>query len=169
MTWGRAVLAVTVTVTALLSSCTVPEDGAVGLTVDDAGHPVGVLVTCEHPIDGVTLYSPDGPQHGDAPSAQYGRWELSAGPHAVRRWPLEQLTSGDGVKVLQSLRPLDAGREYSMYGWTYDNSWSTWSVGFVAADPISLRPGTFLFVDPTTGGRKKASLAEFRRRACARG
>jgi hypothetical protein len=134
--------------------------------VDDAGHPEGVLVSCQHRIDGVSLYWPGGPQHGDAPSALLGEWRVSAKPHQVLRWRLDSVTPGSGVTVMQGLKPAQRDREYSIYGWTDDNSTSASGPDFRFADLPSLQPGELL-VASDRGAHKRLTLRQLRDRACS--
>jgi hypothetical protein len=135
------VLAVVVTV----SSCSAPAVlGAVGLTVDEAGHPVGVAVACDSAIDRLTLFRP-----GDEGSP-LADWRVAAEPHTVRR-----------VRV-DFGEPAGGERLYGLEGRVEDDLWWTPPVLFRFSQLAALPPGRVL----VGGAGELVTMDELRRRAC---
>ncbi|WP_319463597.1 hypothetical protein [Micromonospora sp. RTP1Z1] len=134
----------------LLSSCTVPVDGLAGVTVDEKGNPIGVVRTCEHPLDGATLYWPDDPRGSDGQPAELGQWEFTGSTvtHSLA-WPLGAASAAD-VKGKQTPQAMLPGRTFSLYGWTTDNSWSAANVDFTLTDLEGLPVGKILVLDSGT-------------------
>lgn len=110
---------------ALLSGCTVPVVGMAGVGLDANGELVGYLSVCEDHIDGATLYlDSSNPER----SVDAGIWEALAPVTRSARWSMTD--PSDGWTALTRLTVLQPGREYTLYGWTNDNSAATTSVTF---------------------------------------
>lgn len=164
-------LLVTLCAIAVLSGCTVPVVGSAGIGVDQEGRPVGHLAVCDKHIDGATLYYEDtvatsaedrtvdaGTWTANSPITSFAAWSLN-GPHA-------------GWKATLELAELQADREYTLYGWTHDNSSSTGSVTVSGARLREMTPGQVLY---QSGYDEKAeqdvyttgSVREFQSFACS--
>ncbi|NNN37930.1 hypothetical protein HLK59_47995 [Streptomyces sp. S3(2020)] len=166
MTRRRNVLAAAgVAVLATLSGCTVPIAGAMGITVDADGRPMGVLMVCHDHIDGATLYTdskPDDPD--DSESVEVGSWSGDESVKGFATWSLD--TAGDGWSVDEPLQPLKENREYHLYGWTRGNSWSTGNVNFTPADLAALTPGQVRYRRSGGDDHRTGSVEDFRTEAC---
>ena len=137
-------LLVTLCAIAALSGCTVPVVGSAGIGVDKEGRPVGYLAVCDEHIDGATLHYEDtaaasaedravdaGTWTANSPISSFAAWSLN-GPHA-------------GWTATLELAELQADREYTLYGWTHDNSSSTGSVTVTGARLREMTPGQVLY------------------------
>lgn len=121
---------------ALLSGCTVPVVGMAGVGLDANGEVVGYLSVCEDHIDGATLYLDfSDPER----SVDAGTWEAPAPVTRSARWSID--------------RGLQPGREYTLYGWTNDNSAATTSVTFTLEELQDLEPGRVLYYSGHSDGR----------------
>lgn len=150
---------------ATVSGCTVPIAGAMGVTVDADGRPMGLLMVCHDHIDGATLYTdsePDNPD--DSRSVEVGRWSSDESVKGFATWPLD--TAGDGWSVDKSLQPLRKNREYHLYGWTRDSSWSTGNVNFTPADLAALTSGRVRYWSGEGEDYETGSVEDFRADAC---
>ena len=67
----------------------------------------------------------------DAPITSFATWSLN-GPQA-------------GWTATLSLVELQADRQYSLYGWTHDNTSSTGSVSFTGSRLRGMKPGQVLY------------------------
>ncbi|MEU6251207.1 hypothetical protein [Streptomyces sp. NPDC047043] len=147
------------------AGCTVPEDAVAGISVDDDGRLLGVMMVCGHQIDGATVYV----ESADVDDERtVGSWTahrpLKAG---LTTWPLD--ASAAGWTTTTSLTPLNAKTTYVLYGWTKDNSWSSSSVSFTLTDQARLTPGTVLYDDISANGDESTAvvpLAKFKATAC---
>ena len=163
-------LLVTLLAIAALSGCTVPVVGSTGIGVDQEVRPVGYLAVCDEHIDGATLYYEDtaatsaedrnvdvGDWAADAPITSFATWSLN-GPQA-------------GWTATLALVERQADRQYSLYGWTHDNTSSTGSVSFTGSRLRGMKPGQVLY---QSGYDEKAeqdvystgSVREFQAFAC---
>ncbi|WP_407915227.1 hypothetical protein [Kitasatospora sp. NE20-6] len=149
-----------------LTGCTVAEGAVSGVTVTEDGRPIGMVMVCHRRIDGATLYT-----HDDASGTSgriMGRWKHDGPLTGYAPLPLD---GGDGWTPEQPLQPLEAGRTYTLYGWTEDNSSSASHVSFTLADLAALTPGRVrYFVGAEYGGDADGltttSLEEFQAHAC---
>ncbi|WP_405009631.1 hypothetical protein [Kitasatospora sp. NBC_01539] len=147
-----------------LTGCTVAVGAVSGVTVTADGRPIGMVMVCHHRIDGATLYT----DQGTNGTRSVGRWKHDGPLTGYAPLPLD---GGDGWTVEQPLQPLEAGRVYTLYGWTEDDSWSAGSVSFTLADLAALTPGRVrYFVGAEYGGDADGwtttSLEEFQAHAC---
>jgi hypothetical protein len=144
---------------ALLSSCTVPAAALAGIGVDAAGHLVGFVRVCDERIDGATLYYDGSSRGATVPaSVEVGRWEAQPPVSATAQWSLNAPDSGwTSSKPLAALEP---GREYTLYGWTKDNTVSASGVTFTLADVAALKPGQVLHWSGRSGGKPERDLNE---------
>jgi hypothetical protein len=147
------------------AGCTVDIGAVMGVGVDAAGRPVGYLRVCKDRIDGATLYRSQAAEHerergmwsAAKPVTSFARWSLAEpGPSWTAKSPLGRLTTG----------------EYTLYGWTNDNSSSAGDVVFTRAKLERLRPGEVLYWagDVSKDGNRYPNVVvsetEFRREAC---
>lgn len=114
----------------VLSSCTVPEYGTLGILRADDGGLVAVVQMCSHHVDGVTVYESDTPDDGVYPF---------------------QGAFDDAVTDLGRLAlPADfeggLARDvsYDVYAWSKDNSASARGPEFTEADLETLDAGQVL-------------------------
>jgi hypothetical protein len=136
----------------MLGGCGVPEDGWVGVGRNPDGQFEVYVRTCEHALDGSTLYWPDDPA-GNSEAEVFGEWTFQQGGQGATRveWPL----LGQGQNEVTALRPVaqlpDPPKNMAIYAWTRDASASAGGpYQFTAADLNELRPGQVL-VDNNTG------------------
>jgi hypothetical protein len=138
---------------ATISGCSVEVAGVAGVGLDPHGELIGYIQMCDHHIDGATLYRTDDDQLGmwqaDEPVIDFASWSLS---EPGRGWSAERRYSA----------PM-GGDEYSLYGWTTDNSWSAGHVTFRLRDLDGMQPGEVLHWD---GELTVATESEFRANAC---
>ena len=114
------------------SGCSVPMGGVAGIGVDSAGNPVGYLRVCQDHIDGATLY----PAVADGARS---RWAAGRPVTGFARWSLT--APADGWRTEAPWGRLEPGTTYDLYGWTRDNSSSTWHAAFTPEDLADLEPG----------------------------
>ena len=149
-----------------LTSCTVPSDGHTGITVDAEGDPVAVLQTCKHAVDGATLYVSSKSGTG---SQSLGDWDFDVTTVGTAlRWPL-MASEAPGVRATRTVAQLEPGVEYHLYGWTYDNDWSTGHVTFTMEDLERLQQGRILVYggnDKDPRGNDEVSVADFQASVC---
>lgn len=156
--------------TLLSAGCTVATGGLAGVGIDRDGNLVGYIHVCHDHIDGATLYYDNGSTSSAASTADAGSWKASTPITATATWSLTQ--PGHGWTVLMPLQNLTKKREYTLYGWTNDNSWSAGSVTFTTTDVARLRPGQILHFSGRSGDapvgdvNEVSSLADFAVRAC---
>ncbi|GIG22028.1 hypothetical protein Cch01nite_27520 [Cellulomonas chitinilytica] len=157
-----------------LSGCTVEGGAIAGVGVDDQGRPVGYLQVCEGHIDGATVYhsvepDPDADSVSN-PSVSDGSWDA---PSAVSESATWSLAAPDDWRTQTPLSPLEPGVEYSLYGWTNDNSWSAIDVPFTVDDLAGMEPGQVRYEAWTDDGELGdwapvvTDVDEFVRDACA--
>lgn len=155
----------------LLSSCTVPVVALAGIGVDADGNLLGYLRVCDESIEGATLYYDTSSGRATAStSVEVGSWEAQPPVSATAEWslgaPSGRWTASTPVK------PLKPGREYTLYGWTTDNTVSASGVAFTLADVADLRPGQVLHWSGRTGGdperdvNEVSSRTDFEAKAC---
>ena len=163
-------LLLTLCAIAALSGCTVPVVGSTGIGVDREGRPVGYLAVCEEHIDGATLYYEDpSATSAEDSGVDAGSWTADTPMTSFSIWSLVE--PQEGWTATLPLAELQAGREYSLVGWTRDNSSSTGSVIFDQSQLRGLTPGQVLY---QSGYDEKAerhvytrgSVSEFRAFAC---
>lgn len=153
-----------------LAGCTVPVAALAGIGVDSDGHLVGYLRVCNDSIDGATLYSEGDQGESVATTADVGVWAAPGPVTRIASWSLSP--PGAGWTALQPREPLVGGREYTLYGWTRDNSRSATGVTFTLADVGSLAPGQVLHWSGRSGGtpnrdtNEVSSGADFEAKTC---
>jgi hypothetical protein len=164
-------LLVTLCAIAALSGCTAPVVGSAGVGVDQEGRPVGFLAVCDEHIDGATLSSedPGAPSAGDR-SVDAGTWTADTPITSFATWSLNGPQAGWTATL--ALPELHAHRQYSLHGWTHDNSSSTASVTFAQAQLLGLTFGQVLYhsgYDETAelDVYSTASAREFQTSACS--
>jgi hypothetical protein len=136
-----------------LTGCTVKEGAVVAVGVDATGARIGVMLVCRGHIDGATVYRG---------SKDYGKWTAVGGAPAVSTWRFA--SGGDGWTVTK-VADLTPGVEYTIYGWTKNNSWSAGGLAFTVSQLTQLRPGQVLYFGP--GGKDTvAGLADFTAHGC---
>jgi hypothetical protein len=113
----------------------VPAGAVAGIGVDEQGRPVGYLRVCEDRIDGATLYHDE--------DDYLGTWSATSPVTDFASWSLAE--PGDGWVTEVPLGRLTTNVEYSMYGWTEDNSRSAESVAFTLGALADLEPGQVLY------------------------
>lgn len=167
----RLLIPLTLVVTALLhAGCTVPAAALAGVGVDREGSLVGYIHVCHDRIDGATLYYDTGSTEVTASTVDAGAWEASTPVFGTAIWSLSE--PGNGWTVLSPLHDLTPKREYTLYGWTNDNTWSAGRVTFTVAELARLKPGQILHWSGRSGGRPErdlnevSSLADFEVSAC---
>jgi hypothetical protein len=146
----------------VLTGCSVPVNGLTGVSRDADRHPVAVFAWCGNgPPDGARLYLATGEEttvadyHAPALAGQVASVRLDA--------------AGGGWTATPAHPALRPGVDYSLYGWTSDNSTSTAHVDFQLADLDGLTPG-MVFVQRYDEARRDwvdtvVPEAEFRRDA----
>lgn len=167
-----------------VSGCTVPSGAIAGVGVDDHGRLIGYLRVCHDHIDGGTLYyhpeASASPEPTDNPSVSVGSWDAPAPVTEFAKWSLATPTGGwkanaarGGVVGHEYLAAMKQRREYTLYGWTNDNSSSAVDVTFTVEEVSQLKPGQVLYwaaegpnKDQTRDLNRSDSEAEFRRTAC---
>ncbi|MDN5797111.1 MAG: hypothetical protein L0H79_15325 [Intrasporangium sp.] len=156
---------------ALLSSCTVPVAALAGIGVDVDGNLVGYVRVCDESIDGTTLYYDVSSRGATVPtSVEVGRWEAQPPVEATAEWSLN--APEGGWTSSKPVEPLEPGREYTLYGWTKDNTVSASGVTFTLADVAALKPGQVLHWSGRSGGKPErdvnevSSRTDFEAKAC---
>ena len=126
----------------VLSGCSVPVVGGIGVGPNSNGDLVGYLAVCEQHIDGATMYIDD--QSGSLGEGRnVGRWLSRTAVTSGANWSLGGASAGwDTELALPDLRP---DQPYTLYGWTRDDSGSTTDVTFTLAQLRKLRPGQVLY------------------------
>lgn len=144
---------------AFLSSCTVPVGALAGIGVDVDGNLIGHLRVCDESIDGATLYYDISSPTATAPTSdEVGRWEAQPPVETTAEWSLNAPEGGWAAsKPLEALEP---GREYTLYGWTKNNTVSASGVTFTLADVATLKPGQVLHWSGHPGGKPERELNE---------
>lgn len=151
-----------------VAGCTVPVNALAGVGVDGKGNLVGYLHVCHDRIDGATLYYEGGSSSGS--TVDVGSWEVKTPIAGTATWSLAKPASGWGTVV--PLAPVTSNPEYTLYGWTKDNSWSAGSVSFTLSEVAHLQPGQVLYFSGRSGGRPErdlnevGSLGDFETHAC---
>lgn len=158
---------------ALLSGCSVPENGWMGVGRNDQGELRVYLRTCGQALDGATLYWPDDPT-GNSENEVFGDWSFQTPQPSTTAadWPLLGQTPG-GVIATQ---PLDAlpgpPKNMAIHAWTRDASASaSGPYLFTETDLKRLEPGRVL-IPNNTGNEsdppnKTISLSQFEALDCA--
>lgn len=130
-----------------------PPDGEVGVGRDTKGNLQVYLRTCNHPMDGATLYWPDDPNGADSNNEVFAEWTIGTQPDPLRvEWPLLGTTAQSGISAERPLGEVPTPpKNMSIYAWTSSNTYSAGGpYQFTAADLNKLRPGQVL-VDNNTG------------------
>lgn len=122
----------------MTTGCTVPVGAVTGVGVDALGRPVGYLRVCHDRIDGATLYH----GVGDAESED-GSWITRTPVTSFATWSLAEPASTWSADP--ALGDLGLGVEYTLYGWTNDNSSSAGDVTFTVDELRRLEPGQVLY------------------------
>jgi hypothetical protein len=149
----------------VLTGCTVPSGGVVGVTVDAQGNPVIVVQMCEGHIDGATMYKPDPDPDRMPPQDEImGRWEVAAPVTGFSQFQLD--TGGNGWAVVDTLVGRDPRTPYTIYGWSNDNSWSASHLSFSDRELDDLQPGTVLVPETEGDANKTESLADLKTKSC---
>ncbi len=156
---------------ALLSSCTVPVGALAGIGVDVDGNLIGHLRVCDESIDGATLYNDISSPTATVPTwDEVGRWEAQPPVETTAEWSLNAPEGGWAVS--KPLEPLEPGRDYTLYGWTKNNTLSASGVTFTLADVAALKPGQVLHWSGRSGGKpdrdvnEVSSRTDFEAKAC---
>jgi hypothetical protein len=136
-----------------LTGCTARNGAGVAVGVDASGAQIGVMLVCQGHIDGVTIYRG---------SKDYAKWTAVGGAPAVSTWNFE--SGGHGWVVTKVPRLATEG-EYTIYGWTKNNSWSAGGLDFTVAQLNQLRPGQVLYFGPD-GKDAVTPLADFTAHGC---
>lgn len=135
------------------TGCTVPPDGRVGVGRDADGELRVYLRTCQHSMDGATLYWPDDPEGATSNQEVFAEWtfEQQPGPMSVD-WPLLGRAQSGAVKTQQPLEKMPGPpRNMGIYAWTHDSSYSAGGPYlFTSTDLTNVRPGHVL-VSSNTG------------------
>jgi hypothetical protein len=127
--------------------------GVAGVGVDDHGGLIGYVAMCGGHVDGATLYETDGPRLGE--------WKAPAVVKGLATWALNQ--PGDWT-ALRTYRAPTGNAEYSLYGWSSNNTTGASHVTFHLRDLSELDPGQVLY---WAGSLKTADEDSFRSKACA--
>lgn len=137
-----------------LAGCTVPIDGVTGLRLSAGGKVSVVTNMCHHTVDEVTLYeandaTPDlSIVRGSwASSTRYqASWFIANSTTPGGKWSVEQAWNGT----------VPAGRTYTIYAGSSDDSWSTYPLDFTQRDIDRLQPDLILAPDVEFGGGRAA-------------
>ncbi|MFJ6567258.1 hypothetical protein ACIQNU_07540 [Streptomyces sp. NPDC091292] len=154
----------------VLPGCGVPSAGRTGVSVTEDGQPLGVMLICHDHVDVALMYS-DSDRAGEGSQA-LGRWTRTRSAlTGYSTWPLSG-AGEDGWSARKPMAPLAPGRDYKLYGSTYDNSWSAGSVSFSTEDLAALSPGQVRYLagrvkGADADGQMTTSLAKFRATECA--
>lgn len=126
----------------LLSGCTVPVHGWVGLQRGEDDSLYVVTRMCGESIDGATIYA------------------LAAGPDTETVARVEFVhPSVESVTAIASIGDLETDVAYRLYGWTTSNTSSAAGPSFELDDIIALEPGTVLAVDLDVGANNMNAFA----------
>ncbi|HEX8096332.1 hypothetical protein [Jatrophihabitans sp.] len=131
-----------------------------GIGVDAGGRIVGYLRVCSHHVDGATLYHEQ--------EDHLGSWTAPNHVTDFTSWTLGSPPSG--WKADPPLAGLLPATDYTLYGWTSDNSSSAAGVSFTLEKLSTLTPDHVMHWSGTNSGGdvyKVDSVEEFRRSACA--
>jgi hypothetical protein len=140
---------------ALLSACVptaIDRTGIAGVGVDDRGELIGYIAMCSGHVDGAKLYETDGPTLGE--------WKAPAIVEGFATWSLNQ--PGDWTALRTYLAPTGDG-EYSLYGWSNNNTTGASHVTFHLRDLSDLGPGQVLY---GSGSLETVDEDSFRSQAC---
>lgn len=154
----------------LLTSCTVPQGALSGVGVDSSGKLVGYLHVCHDSIDGATLYYDTSSTRATASTSRAGSWVAAAPVTGTASWSLT--SPAIAWTAVTPLEPLAQQREYTLYGWTNDNTSSAAEVTFTLAEVSNLAPGEVLHWSGRSGGSPErglnevSTLADFESKAC---
>lgn len=150
----------------LLTGCTVPQAGLAGVGIDSDHNLVGYLHICHDHIDGATLFYDVGSTEETSHTVDAGAWQAASPVAGTVTWSLSE--PGDGWTVITPLEDLVPEREYSLIGWSADNSWSAGAVTFTIAEVERLKPGQVLHWSAQDNGEfnEISSLSEFESHAC---
>ena len=143
---------------AILAGCTVEIGGVTGVGVDARGQLIGYIQMCGHHVDGATFYDT-----GGFNGKTKGSWSSAAPVTDFSKWSLADPI--DGWTTSGSYVPPSGDHEYSLYGWTTDNSWSAEHVTFHLSDLAGLEPDEVLYAQ--AGKLVRRTEDEFRHKACA--
>jgi hypothetical protein len=157
--WRRLVPVIVLAAPLLAAGCTVPTHAVAGVGVDASGRIVGYLRACSHHLDGATLYHDQEDRLGSwtAPSrvSDFASWTLASPPR--------------GWKADPPLGRLLPATDYTLYGWTSDNSSSAVGVSFTLEQLAKLQPGQVMHwsgTDSHGDTYRVDSVEEFRRSVC---
>jgi hypothetical protein len=125
------------------------------VTVDAQGAAVIVIQMCEGHIDGATLYRDD---------VTLGKWKVSSPVTGFSQFTLD--SGGNGWAVVGDLERRDPEQQYTIYGWSNDNSWSANHLDFSDRDLSGLKPGTVLVPEREQEGHRSESLEDFKTKTC---
>ncbi|MGW4382382.1 hypothetical protein [Kitasatospora sp. NPDC004531] len=143
---------------AALPGCAAPGRAVAGISVTEDGRPLGVLMVCDHRIDGATLSTSEGSHREDV-----GRWSArTALRPGLTTWALD--APAEGWETERPLAPLEARTTYLLDGWTEDDSSTSTHVDFTPEDLAQLTPGQVRYYGPTA--TLTVPVAEFEATAC---
>lgn len=165
--WVGIFLAVTLGV-GTLTSCGVPGGGVFGMLADGTA----VVQMCEGHIDGATLYlsDPHVPEGEEPHDEIFGKWVVDPAAAGFSQFSLKD--GGNGWQLNGRLKPRDPKKRYTIYGWTYDNSWSAAHLEFSLDELAKLKPGelvslpTDLPEEDVEVPNRVWTLTEFKAKAC---
>ena len=147
-----------------LAGCTVPINAVAGVGVGDDGQPLGMIEVCSEHIDGSSVYQTQ--------DDHLGSWEAKPAATGFTSWSLAD--GGNGWRVTEAFAPLKPGQNYTLYGWTNDNSSSAADVDFTTADLANMKPGQVRYWSGklndagTKGIYDVTTVEQFRAHACDR-
>ncbi|MGW2279348.1 hypothetical protein [Streptomyces sp. NPDC001770] len=150
---------------ATTSGCGADDVAVTGISVTTDGRLLGVIMVCDHRIEGTGLRAETTDAQG---STRVGEWTpdrpLKAG---LTTWSLDSPTSG--WTTTRAPGPLKDGTVYTLAGWGDENRSSTESIDFTTADRERLMPGKVLYEEYTEDGEESvrfAPVSEFEATAC---
>ncbi|MFC9688043.1 hypothetical protein ACFTSF_05850 [Kribbella sp. NPDC056951] len=151
-----------------LTSCGVPGGGVFGMLADGTA----VVQMCEGHIDGATLYltDPSVPEGEEPHDEMIGEWVADPSVTGFSQFSLQD--GGNGWTLKGRLKPRDPAKRYTIYGWTYDNSWSAAHLNFSQDELAKLKPGelvslpTDLPEEDVEVPNRVWTLTEFQAKAC---
>jgi hypothetical protein len=141
--------------TAGLTGCSVTPGAVAGLTKDVAGNTMAIVTVCRGCLDWLTIYS-----------GEDGRDDGSWQHNGQLTGSAQFLLSAPGAEwmVVAPLRPFEAGREYSLHGWTDADEWAATGPSFTTKTLAALEPGHVVIQGEE--GATELSMQDFAAVAC---